>query len=282
MRCDSHIHVVGPPDCYPQVSNRTYLAGLAPLSEIERLAAARDVRRFVVVQPSFYGTENALLLESLDALGERGRGVVVVDPAFIAGRDLLSFHARGVRGLRLNLYSPLGQSASLADRFGAIEDLARNLNWHIEVIAPLKVLVHDSALLSGSRVPIVIDHYGLYSGFAPNGGDGRALLRLLKLPHVFMKLSAPYRSSYDPLATQPDPIWLAEFLKAAPDRCVWGSDWPHTPPHESQGDGNAPLPYRPLRYEAVFDDFCAAVGSAELCERILSVNPARLYGFAEA
>jgi predicted TIM-barrel fold metal-dependent hydrolase len=82
MRCDSHIHVVGPPERYPQVPNRTYLAGLATLADIERVAAARDVRRFVIVQPSFYGIGNLLLLHTLDALGGRG----AASPSLILAR----------------------------------------------------------------------------------------------------------------------------------------------------------------------------------------------------
>lgn len=280
MRCDSHIHVVGSADRYPQVVNRTYLAGPAPLSEVERIAAVRGVRRFVIVQPSFYGTDNSVTLESLDALDGRGRGVAVVDPQTVSISELQSYAARGVRGMRINLYSPLGAAISLADRFAALETLARSLNWHIEVIASLKMLAEAMALLGRSAVPVVVDHYGLHAGFTPERAEGHALLDLLLRPHVWMKLSAPYRVSGDELATRPDPAWLAALLAAAPDRCVWGSDWPHTPVHEAQGDKTAMLPYRKLRYETVVDDFIAAVGSAELSERILSDNPARLYEFA--
>lgn len=279
MRCDSHIHVVGPPDSYPQVANRTYLAGFAPLSDIERIAAARDVHRFVIVQPSFYGTDNTVTLESLDALAGRGRGVAVVDPKAVSAGELKDFAARGVRGVRINLYSPLGANTSLESRFKAIEALARAMNWHIEVIAPLKMLAEATVLLSHSSVPVVIDHYGLYAGFTPDQPEGCKLLDLLRLPHVWMKLSAPYRVSSDELAVQPDPAWLAALLAATPDRCVWGSDWPHTPAHAAQGDSAAALPYRKLRYETVVDAFLAAVGSAELSERVMADNPARLYEF---
>jgi predicted TIM-barrel fold metal-dependent hydrolase len=279
MRCDSHIHVVGPPERYTQVPNRTFLAGQAPLSEVERVAAARNVHRFVIVQPSFYGTDNSLLLESLDALAGRGRGVSVIEPGALTARELLDFARRGVRGLRIDVSSPVKGAERIEDRFQALESLARTLDWHLEVIAPLKVLAQAQGRLAGSRVPIVIDHYGLYSGYAPHRGEGRMLLELLSLPHVWMKLSAPYRSSFDPLATHPDAIWLAEFVRIAPDRCVWGSDWPHTPPDYKQEDGERQLPYRMLRYEAVFDDFCHSVMSAELLQRILVDNPARLYGF---
>jgi predicted TIM-barrel fold metal-dependent hydrolase len=184
-----------------------------------------------------------------------------------------------VRGLRLNLYSPLREKAPLAARFEAVEGYARDLNWHIEVIAPIKLLSENASLLRNSRVPVVIDHYGLYGGTKPDQPDGISLLDLLARSHVWIKLSAPYRVSADPLATRADTAWVGAMLKVAPDRCVWGSDWPHTPPHD-QHMGSAVLsPYRSLRYETLVDDFLAAAGSAELAERILSDNPARLYGF---
>ena len=109
--------------------------------------------------------------------------------------------------------------------------------------------------------------------------ESRALLGLLAMSHVWIKLSAPYRVSTNPLATKPDPAWLAAILAIAPDRCVWGSDWPHTPPHEEQMGSAVLGAYRNLRYETLIDDFMEAVGGAELAERILSDNPARLYGF---
>lgn len=280
MRCDSHIHIVGPPERYPQVENRTYTAGLATLADLERVAAPSSVKRFVIVQPSFYGTDNSMLLDGLYVLAGRGRGVAVIEPGSLSVRELLVMSERGVRGLRINLYSPIGAKTPLPARFAALEKTARDMDWHIEVIAPLRVIAQASALIAAAKVPVVLDHYGLYTGFAPNRGEGRGLIELLALPHVWMKLSAPYRSSYDPLATRPDPLWLAEITKAAPERCVWGSDWPHTPPHESQGDSSQVLPYRSLRYTEVFDDFCASIGSAELRERILMENAAKLYGFA--
>src|SRR4051812_3819790 len=82
MRCDSHAHIVGANDGYPQVSTRTFQAGPAPLDELVRRGRGRDVSRFVLVQPSFYGSDNTLLLEGLDALGpDHGRSVAVIDPA---------------------------------------------------------------------------------------------------------------------------------------------------------------------------------------------------------
>ncbi len=279
MRCDSHVHIVGPADRYPQVAERTYLADVATLKQLERVSASRAIRRFVIVQPSFYGTDNSMLLESLDALAGRGRGVAVINPEMTSARTLSAMAAHGVRGLRLNLYSPLRDTSSLAARFAAVAGPAYEQNWHIEVIAPIKLLAENSTLLRSSRVPVVIDHYGLYGATRPGQSDGIALLALLAQPHVWIKLSAPYRVSPDPLAIKPDAVWLAALLATSPDRCLWGSDWPYTPPHDQHRGGSAVVPYRSLRYETLVDDFMAATGSAELAERILSDNPARFYDF---
>jgi len=248
------------------------------IDDLEHVAIPNGVERFVIVQPSFYGTDNRLLLRSLGVLAGRSRGVAVIDQA-TSRETLAGFVAQGVRGLRLNLYSRIGDDTPLDLRIKAIEEPAHSANCHIEVIAPLKMIAENMRLLARSRVPIVVDHYGIYSGHRPDDAQGRALLELLALPHAWIKLSAPYRSSTDDLATKPDPVWLAAILAIAPGRCVWGSDWPHTPPHNVQMGSDLHAPYRRLPYRAVLDGFIAAVGSTEFAERILSDNPARLYEF---
>lgn len=281
MRCDCHVHIVGPHQRYPQVAERTFLAGVAELADLQRRGAARGVSRFVVVQPSFYGTDNALLLETLDRLGAAGRGVAVVDPAATAPEALAAMHARGVRGLRINLYSPVSarRVGPPEAAFAALTAAAAGMEWHVQVIAPLPVLVRQAALLSASPVPVVIDHYGLYWPAAPADAAGRALLDIVRRSHVWVKLSAPYRVSDDPMRSRPDPAWLAALLAAAGGRCLWGSDWPHTAPHDQAGGPDVPLPYREIPYARLLDDFIAALPSPELAEAVLVDNPARLYGF---
>src|SRR5262245_41031437 len=105
MRCDSHVHIVGPIQKYPQVPERTYLAGEASVETLKRLGQTRAIGRFVIVQPSFYGADNSMTLDALDALGGNGRGVAVIDPKTTTPETLAAFHRRGVRGLRINLYS---------------------------------------------------------------------------------------------------------------------------------------------------------------------------------
>ena len=120
MRCDSHVHLVGPIGQYPQLASRTYTADVATLKQLETVAAARAVRRFVIVQPSFCGADDTLLLDGLRLLGARGRGVAVIEPERTPVRTLASYAREGVRGLRLNLYSPIRDKGPLAERFMAL------------------------------------------------------------------------------------------------------------------------------------------------------------------
>src|SRR5499427_7418919 len=248
-RCDSHVHVVGPIERYPQLPTRTYLAGPAPLNDLRARAAARGISRFVSVQPSFYGTDNTLLLETLDSLGDRGRGVAVIDPTEMSRETLADCASRGVRGLRVNLYSILGSQERQLDRaFAALVEVALKMDWHIEVIAPIARMAEHFELLLRSHVPVVIDHYGVYGRSTPVTSDGRRFLELLAHRHIWIKLSAPYRVSENPLETHPNKTWLAAILA--------------------------------LAYERVVDDFLAALPSSEVAGRIMSDNPGRLYGFA--
>ena len=281
--CDAHVHIVGDAKKHPQAQGRSYTAASAGLEDLEREAAASGVSRFVIVQPSFYGTDNTVLLGALDALGDRGRGVAVVDPANAPAEMLEELALRGVRGLRINLYSPSTvQSPPPLDRaFADLADIACIMDWHIEVTAPIRILVQAAELLKRTKTSIVIDHYGLPIGAGPASPDGQRLLELLCCKHIWMKLSAPYRSSDNPVATEPDPAWLAAILGVAADRCVWGSDWPHTPVHEKQPGSAAMVPYRQIEYAALVAGFRSSLPSADLADRIMAENPARLFGFAD-
>jgi len=279
MRCDSHVHIVGSPDRYPQVTERTYLADLAPLDELKRRGAPHGITRFVIVQPSFYGFDNSATLDALDELGGNGRGVAVIDPAATPDATFADMHRRGVRGLRINLYSPLSAGRRMEDSFAAMAAVAKKMNWHIQVIAPLPVLLKSEPLLVNSPVPVVIDHYGVYGDAKPDSAEGARLLALVRNPHVWIKLSAPYRLADGPMSTRPDREWIMELYAAAPPRCVWGSDWPHPPAADRHRGRDEIAPYRNLSYDRLVEDFIAALPSPSLADRIMRDNAARLYDF---
>ena len=281
--CDCHVHVVGPAAQFPQDAARTYTAAPAPAETLIDTAAPHGITRFVVVQPSFYGTDNGCTLAALAQLGDHGRGVAVLG-AETDTATLRRLDARGIRGVRLNLYSTISRRAGTVadDPLGPMLALAARAGWHLELIAPLADLAAMAARVANTPVPVVLDHYGLFGSATPTDADGAALLALLARPHVWMKLSAPYRVSPEALATRPPSAWLNALLKAAPDRCVWGSDWPHTPPHAAQTGTRHTLAYRPIPYAGLVRDFVAAVGDPAALARILVENPGRLYGFPPA
>ncbi len=276
--CDSHVHVVGDHAIYPWVASRAYTAPPAPVEALRAVAEPAGVGRFVIVQPSFYGTDNRATLDALDALGPAGRGVAVVDPD-VDDATLQDMDARGVRGLRINLYSVMAEPAApLEARFGPVRDVARRMGWHVQVIAPARALVGAAAMLAEAGVSVVIDHYGLPGTHDPASEIGRHLVGLARQPNVWFKLSAPSRISLDPLEVEPPAAWVHALLEAAPDRTVWGSDWPHTPFHATVA-GHAPaLDWRPIPYAALVERFRAALpAGAE--QAVMAGNPARLYGF---
>lgn len=278
---DCHVHVVGPVDAFPQAEGRGYTAGLATPENLHAVADPTGVKRYVFVQPSFYGTDNSYLFHSLDLLAGHARGVVVLESSDLSARQVDQLAQRGVRGIRVNLYSkfsPLTRGG-LKDILKRYTDKMPRAGWHIEVIAPIETVAPAAPALADSPVPIVIDHYGLPGNEGPESATGRRLLDLVGLSHVWVKVSAPYRIGADPLSTRPPAEWLAALLRVAPDRSVWGSDWPFAPQRKTQTDAATVVAYRPIEYRRLLEDFIRALPVGTDADRILRLNPARLYGF---
>ena len=281
--CDCHVHVVGATDQFPQIATSSYKAGPATLESLRAVAQPAGASRFVIVQPSFYGTDNSCLFEALDQLGESGRGVAVVDAASTNSSVLEGYGRQGICGLRLNLYSRKVPDAhrQLERSLAEALDILPSDGWHLEIIARAATLVAAAPTIARAAVSIVVDHYGLPENESPKEPVGRALLDLAALPNVWIKLSAPYRCSPNALATTPPNEWLAALVQVAPDRCVWGSDWPHTPPRDQEGKESTMAPYRKIAYGQLLDDFLGALASQKMARRILVDNPIRLYGFPQ-
>ena len=112
--CDCHVHVIGTPEAYPMVAQRHYTPGPASLDALRRHLSGLGLQRAVIVQPSVYGTDNRCTLDSLERLDGAARGVVV-PPEDVAPDALRRMHARGARGVRINLESAGRQDAAALD-----------------------------------------------------------------------------------------------------------------------------------------------------------------------
>ncbi len=197
-----------------------------PLSQIEATAQAHGVRHLVLVQPSVYGTDNSLMLRGLAAEPGRHRGVAVVD-ADVGDAELEAMHAVGVRGVRLNLVSPVGEGAPPELRFSSLAPRLRRLGWHVQWYAKAEQLETIAALHRGSGLTCVLDHLGGLRADVSADHTAWQAVRSLAAEGAWLKLSGWYRlddrAPYAGLVPH-----VRRLAQAFGERMVWGSDWPHT------------------------------------------------------
>lgn len=223
---DAHCHVFGPMAQFPFSPKAKYLPEDAGP---EMLFALRDhlgFARNVIVQASCHGTDNAATLDAIARSGGLARGVAVVDPA-IGEADLHALHEGGIRGVRFNFLKRLVDDAP-KDRF---LEVARRLprGWHVVIYFEADILEELRPFMEAIPVPLVIDHMGrpdVTQG--PDGPDMRAFRRLLdSREDIWFKATCPDRldpggDPWDRFAESVAPL-VADY----PDRCLWGTDWPH-------------------------------------------------------
>lgn len=220
---DCHVHVFDA--AWPSRAGH-YRAVDRPLGEVQALAQAHGVGHLVLVQPSVYGVDNGLLLQALAAEPGRHRGVVVVRPD-IPDADLDLMHSLGVRGVRFNLVSPVGEGDVPAAAFSQLSPRLRLRGWHVQWYARRSDLPDIAALHRDSGVTCVLDHLaGLGAGVAADDPAWRAAQTLAGLG-AWVKVSGLYRLDAPApyLELLPCIRRLAALFEG---RVLWGSDWPHT------------------------------------------------------
>lgn len=280
VACDCHAHVFAPTR-FPYAAQRAYTPPDAEVAFLRELHRRLGISRVVLVQPSVYGTDNACMLEAIAALGpQHARGVAVVDVAAIGEQDLWDLHEAGIRGVRLNLHVRGGGLAKAREELAAAHRLRAMPDWSLQVHATLDLV---AALLDDLRevgVPVVLDHYA--GGLQPDPASEELLGRLLaelRRGHLYVKLSAPYRL-WTGCASAHAARLAQLFCAAAPDRILWGSDWPHTGGSGQRGgDAGAIEPFRTIDSAQVLRDLLACLPNADARHRMLVRNPAALYGF---
>jgi 2-pyrone-4,6-dicarboxylate lactonase len=274
LSCDAHFHVFGPADRYPHSGVNEKLRYAPPLAPLEDyLAQARRLgfERFVFVQPSAYGRDNAYMLDAMGRL-PGNRGVVDVDQD--APDDVLAaLDAAGVRGVRINV-SPVkapeaGFAASLLPRILRLDARCAELGWHLDFLLPGWLTQELMDTLRRLRATFSIAHMGM---FLAGGGVGQTgfqqLLDLLRHGEgrAWVKLTGTYRISTAADFADVDPM-VAALIAAAPDRLIWGSDYPHL----SFADTVGTIELFNLLHRWAPDQ--------AMKRKILVENPARLYGF---
>ena len=220
---DCHVHVF---DAAAAVLPGHYQPVHRPLLDIENQAATLGVGRLVLVQPSVYGSNNSLLLRALQMQPGRHRGVLVLGTDTDAA-TLEPLHTTGVRGVRLNAVSPVGEAADLGRRYQQLAPLLAARGWHLQWYTAAEHLPDIAALHAGSSVVAVLDHLaGLHAGIAANHPAWVAL-RTLADSGAWVKLSGWYRLRAAAPYTALLPL-VQRVAELFGERLLWGSDWPHT------------------------------------------------------
>jgi len=263
--CDCHHHLYDPRWAYlPNAVNRPPFATLA---DYRRLVMKRQgFSRHVIVQPSTYGLDNRCMLDALAQEGARARGVAVVG-ASVSDAELRRLHAAGVRGARILM--GLGDPVKLDE----VEPLARRirpLGWHMQFNLLPDQFIAQEKFLARLPVPLILDHMARVKDTA--SAQFGVLSRLLDGGNTWVKLSGAYLYGDAPGPDYADTSAVARALVAAhPERCVWGTDWPH--PDASSGRVKMP---DDLNLVNLFGRWAPDAG---LRHRILVENPERFYGF---
>lgn len=267
--CDCHAHVFGPQNRFPYLPNAAYIPPDASPEDYARMLRSLGCERGVLVQPSVYGTDNRAMLYALRSGVFSLRGVAVVDES-ITDRELEELHDAGVRGVRINLASDTpGLTLAQAPRLG---ERLKALGWHLQFFMDLPKLPEAEEKLGALDIDLVIDHFGRVR--ADDGLDAPAfqtLLRLVRRDNVWAKIMGPYFVS-DRAPRFPDVTPFARaVVAAAPNRVVWGTDWPHP--------AVARLGVAMPNDGDLADLLLEWVPDEEQRRKVLVDNPARLYGF---
>lgn len=262
---DTHFHVFGPAARYPYAEGRSYTPSDASVAEYAALARTLGIAAAVMVQPSVYGSDNSRMLDALADAPIPMRGIAVVEPD-IDDAELDRMHDIGVRGIRINLVFAAGQGLQTAH---ALAPRLRDRGWHIQFLVDVSTIPGLYAEMADLGVPLVFDHMGHIAAPRALHDPGFAdMVRLASEGLAWVKLTGAYRLS----RATPDFADVAplahRLIEAAPDRVVWGTDWPHTALSVAIPD-DAHMARMALDW----------VPDSVRRQRLFVTNAARLYGF---
>ncbi|RYF44443.1 MAG: hypothetical protein EOO27_43365, partial [Comamonadaceae bacterium] len=179
----------------------------------------------VLVQPNSHGVDTRAMMHALEVFGGRARGVTVLDFEMASADHLRSLREAGIRGVRLNLHTAGTPDSTVAEAaFDRAVRLLTGTGLHLQLFASVALLSALAPRISESPVPVVVDHMGMALSGAGEIGE---VAKLITDAGCWIKLSAPERMGLPPADARVHRL-VDEYAARAPDRIVWGSDWPHS------------------------------------------------------
>jgi len=236
----------------------------ATVEDYRLLQKRIGISRNVIVQPSTYGVDNRCLLDSLRQFGTKNsRGIAVVNTS-VTDAELKELDQAGVRGIRFNLQQA---GATTVDMLATLAKRVTPLGWHVQMNVSPEQIVSLRSAIEALPCPVVFDHFGHTTVRGREDPAFAVMVKLLQANKGWVKLSGAYIDCKGPSYSESVPTARA-YIKEAPDRLVWGSDWPHPTAGEKPDDA------------VLFDLLSDWAPDASERHRILVENPAKLYGFA--
>jgi 2-pyrone-4,6-dicarboxylate lactonase len=263
--CDAHCHVFGPAERFPYAPERSYTPVDVPKEHLFRLHRHLGLSRGVIVQASCHGSDNAALVDALEAGRGNYRGIAMVK-ADVDKATLDALHKAGVRGVRFNFVRHLGAGAA-HDAMRAVIKKILPLGWHVVVHFDADRLAELVEVLTAIPMPVVIDHMGRPDAALGTGQNAfRLLLDLARDERFWVKVSGAERITREGPPYDDAVPFARALMKAIPDRVLWGTDFPH------------PNIRPPIPDDGALVDLLAhiAPSQAEL-KALLVDNPTRLY-----
>ncbi len=266
LACDAHCHVFGPSDVFPYHSTSTYIP---PDAGKERLKALHDkigLERAIIVQASCHGPDNRAMLDAIKWRGDKyWRGVCIANKDF-TDKEFEALHEGGVRGVRFNFVKHLGGAPDLVGMKNVLERV-KQFGWHLVIHVNAEDIIEYEGFFSQFKdMNIVVDHMGkIPTNLGVEQPAFKLLLEFMQRENWWVKVSGSERNS---TAGPPfyDAVPYAQALiKVAPDRCIWGTDFPHPNIKEHMpNDGD-------------LVDLLALFGDERTLQKILVDNPKALY-----
>ncbi|MFC1665848.1 amidohydrolase family protein [Pseudomonadota bacterium] len=266
---DTHAHIFGPESKYPYSPARGYTPPDASVASFRHLHQILGIERAVLTQPSVYGTDNRAMLDAVAQSPGNMLAVAAVGEQ-VTDEELEKLHYSGVRGVRVNLVDKGGMPFSSIDSVREFTERIKPLGWHLEVLIHVHQFPNLIDVMSAMAVDVVVGHLGYMKTSEGIENPGfQNFLKLLKLGKTWVKISGSYRIAVEPKAPYADVIPFAQALiDTAPDRVIWGTDWPH------------PFFWGNMPNDGVlFNQLPVWAPSNELRYKILVSNPNKLYGF---
>ena len=261
---DSHAHVIGLPPDYPFVQERSYTPPAATAEQYIAMLDATGMTYGVLTQVSVHGTDNRLMVQTLRAHRQRLRGIAVI-ALNCPEHERAALKEAGVVGLRINVLYGGGVGFEQVEDYAA---LCREMGWHLQFLVGAPQLPALASRLSKLPVPFLVDHMGHFPTSRGVDDEGFRTLTSLVQDGAWVRLSGAYRNSVEGRPYRDTIPFARQLVEAAPDRCVWGSDWPHVANWDVM-----------MGVSDLLDLLADWVPDEMLRNKILVDNPQRLFGF---